>query len=94
MSESVSPSNYSVIPERHVGAVSTRVVSDSPIAHSALSPNTVYKALLKANLRPGEWVVIPGAGGGLGHLAVQVTRPLLFIRCITEGKILLSMRSP
>ncbi|KAJ9477925.1 Alcohol dehydrogenase 3, mitochondrial [Pseudozyma hubeiensis] len=32
---------------------------------------TVYKALKEANLTPGQWVAIPGAGGGLGHLAVQ-----------------------
>nr|XP_019010802.1 uncharacterized protein I206_04105 [Kwoniella pini CBS 10737]OCF49583.1 hypothetical protein I206_04105 [Kwoniella pini CBS 10737] len=32
---------------------------------------TTYKGLLNANLREGDWVVIPGAGGGLGHFAVQ-----------------------
>ena len=31
----------------------------------------VYKALKESNLVPGQWVAIPGAGGGLGHLAVQ-----------------------
>ncbi|KJA19698.1 hypothetical protein HYPSUDRAFT_44081 [Hypholoma sublateritium FD-334 SS-4] len=32
---------------------------------------TVYKALKQTNLRIGQWVAISGAGGGLGHLAVQ-----------------------
>lgn len=32
---------------------------------------TVYKAIKEAQLTPGQYVVIPGAGGGLGHLAVQ-----------------------
>lgn len=32
---------------------------------------TVYKAIKEANVKAGEWLVIPGAGGGLGHLAVQ-----------------------
>jgi len=32
---------------------------------------TVYSALRKANAESGKWVVISGAGGGLGHLAVQ-----------------------
>ncbi|KAF2131043.1 alcohol dehydrogenase-like protein [Dothidotthia symphoricarpi CBS 119687] len=32
---------------------------------------TVYSALRKANAESGNWVVIMGAGGGLGHLAVQ-----------------------
>lgn len=32
---------------------------------------TVYKALKEAQLIPGQYVAIPGAGGGLGHLAIQ-----------------------
>lgn len=32
---------------------------------------TVYKALKVSEALPGQWVAIPGAGGGLGHLAVQ-----------------------
>jgi propanol-preferring alcohol dehydrogenase len=31
----------------------------------------VYSALRKTNAESGNWVVISGAGGGLGHLAVQ-----------------------
>ncbi len=33
---------------------------------------TTYSALRKANANPNDWVVISGAGGGLGHLAVQI----------------------
>lgn len=32
---------------------------------------TVYKAIKESGAKAGEWLVIPGAGGGLGHLAVQ-----------------------
>ncbi|GMG22777.1 unnamed protein product [Ambrosiozyma monospora] len=32
---------------------------------------TVYKALKTADLRPGQWVAVSGAGGGLGSLAIQ-----------------------
>ncbi|EGN96485.1 hypothetical protein SERLA73DRAFT_186238 [Serpula lacrymans var. lacrymans S7.3] len=32
---------------------------------------TVFKGLKQANLLVGQWIAIPGAGGGLGHLAVQ-----------------------
>lgn len=32
---------------------------------------TVYKALKQANVQIGDWVAISGAGGGLGHLAIQ-----------------------
>ncbi|KAN0084543.1 alcohol dehydrogenase [Tylopilus felleus] len=32
---------------------------------------TVYRALKYSGAKIGNWIVIPGAGGGLGHLAVQ-----------------------
>lgn len=33
---------------------------------------TVYSALRKSRAQAGDWVVIAGAGGGLGHLGVQL----------------------
>lgn len=45
---------------------------------------TTYKALLLANLRPGDWVAIPGAGGGLGHLAVQYALALNLRVCAID----------
>ncbi|MCJ1441776.1 MAG: hypothetical protein MMC23_002268 [Stictis urceolatum] len=33
---------------------------------------TTYSALRRSNLRAGQWLVISGAGGGLGHIAVQL----------------------
>ncbi|TEB36804.1 mannitol-1-phosphate dehydrogenase [Coprinellus micaceus] len=35
---------------------------------------TVYRALKRAGTVPNDWVVLPGAGGGLGHLAVQYAK--------------------
>ncbi|KAJ7684222.1 chaperonin 10-like protein [Mycena polygramma] len=32
---------------------------------------TIYKALKETNPKIGQWVAIPGAGGGLGHLGIQ-----------------------
>jgi propanol-preferring alcohol dehydrogenase len=29
---------------------------------------TIYSAIMRAGLKPGQWIVLPGAGGGLGHL--------------------------
>jgi propanol-preferring alcohol dehydrogenase len=43
---------------------------------------TVYSALLKTQTKPGDWVVISGSGGGLGHLAVQVGARVLGLRII------------
>ncbi|EPY51208.1 alcohol dehydrogenase Adh1 [Schizosaccharomyces cryophilus OY26] len=37
---------------------------------------TVYRALKEAGVNPGGWVALPGAGGGLGHLAVQYARAM------------------
>ena len=37
---------------------------------------TVYKALKKCNARPGDWVCLTGAGGGLGTLAIQYARAM------------------
>lgn len=33
---------------------------------------TTYAALRRSNAKSGQWVVISGAGGGLGHIAVQL----------------------
>jgi propanol-preferring alcohol dehydrogenase len=48
---------------------------DSRAAASFLCAGvTTYRALKISGATHGEWVVIPGAGGGLGHLAVQYAR--------------------
>ena len=39
---------------------------------------TVYAGLKKTLAQPGDSIVIPGAGGGLGHLAVQIGRGMGF----------------
>lgn len=36
----------------------------------------MYTALRRANVQHGQWVVISGAGGGLGHLAIQYAKAL------------------
>lgn len=37
---------------------------------------TVYKALKESNAKPGQWVAITGAGGGLGSLAIQYAKAM------------------
>ncbi|KAH8810966.1 alcohol dehydrogenase [Xylogone sp. PMI_703] len=47
---------------------------------------TVYSAISKLNLSPGEWLLLPGAGGGLGHLAVQIaTRKRFKVIAVDTG---------
>lgn len=43
---------------------------------------TCYSALLKSGAAPGEWVVVSGAGGGLGHLACQIASRALGYRVV------------
>ncbi|KAJ6555398.1 hypothetical protein DFH09DRAFT_1248425 [Mycena vulgaris] len=35
---------------------------------------TTYRAIKHSNTSAGDWIVIPGASGGLGHLAVQYAK--------------------
>ncbi|CEJ57635.1 hypothetical protein PMG11_06321 [Penicillium brasilianum] len=51
-------------------------VSDADAAPILCAGVTVYKALKIANLRAGSWVAVAGAGGGLGHLAIQYARAM------------------
>ncbi|KAF7295913.1 Mannitol-1-phosphate dehydrogenase [Mycena chlorophos] len=37
---------------------------------------TVYKALKESKTKLGNWVAIPGAGGGLGHLGIQYAQAM------------------
>lgn len=37
---------------------------------------TVYKGLKEAGVRPGQWVAIVGAGGGLGSMALQYAKAM------------------
>lgn len=43
---------------------------------------TVYAALKRSKAQPGDWVVISGAGGGLGHLACQLASRGMGLRVI------------
>jgi len=37
---------------------------------------TVYKALKVSDVKPGQWVSISGAAGGLGHVAIQYAKAM------------------
>lgn len=43
---------------------------------------TTYSALRKSKAESGNWVVIAGAGGGLGHIAVQLASRGMALRVI------------
>ncbi|KIV85747.1 hypothetical protein PV11_01409 [Exophiala sideris] len=62
---------YLVAPAKQVTRIPTQLKSEivAPLLCAGL---TLYSAIAKAQLNPGDWLVIPGAGGGLGHLGVQI----------------------
>jgi len=37
---------------------------------------TAYTACKRSAVKPGQWIVLPGAGGGLGHFAVQYAKAM------------------
>lgn len=64
-------SQYALAPANYVTPIPDGL--DSAAAAPMLCAGvTVYSALRKSQVQGGQWVVIAGAGGGLGHLACQV----------------------
>lgn len=62
----------------------TNLAEVAPILCAGL---TVYKALKRSEAKPGQWVAIVGAGGGLGSLAVQYAKAMgLIVLGIDGGK--------
>ena len=49
----------------------TRRSSRADLLFFAASPLFSSSALLASGVTAGQWVAIPGGGGGLGHLAIQ-----------------------
>jgi len=43
-------------------------VSDEEAGPLMCGGVTAYTACKRSAVKPGQWVVLPGAGGGLGHL--------------------------
>lgn len=43
---------------------------------------TTYAALRRSGVKSGQWVVIAGAGGGLGHIACQLASHGMALRVI------------
>ncbi|KAG6828822.1 hypothetical protein H0H92_006647 [Tricholoma furcatifolium] len=70
-------SEYVVSFVRHVTPIPKNL--DSQAAASILCAGvTVYRALKYSQITAGDWVVLPGAGGGLGHLAIQYAKNMGF----------------
>ena len=62
------------------GNYATRIpdgVSDEEAAPIMYGGITAYVGVKRANCRAGQWIALIGAGGGLGHFAVQYARALV-----------------
>ncbi|TPX55607.1 hypothetical protein PhCBS80983_g05180 [Powellomyces hirtus] len=66
---------YAVAKATHVVPIPEEVGYDQA-ASMMCAGVTVYKGLKETEVKPGQWVVISGAGGGLGHLAVQFAKAM------------------
>lgn len=51
-------------------------VSFMSAAPLACAGRTVWRSVLQAELKAGEWIAFVGSGGGLGHLGVQFAKAL------------------
>jgi propanol-preferring alcohol dehydrogenase len=51
-------------------------VSDFSAGPIMCSGSTIYCSLKESGLKPGDWAVFPGAGGGVGHMGVQLAKAM------------------
>lgn len=66
---------YVVSPARYTSPIPDGV--DDYIAGPVMcSASTIYRSLVEANLKPGEWAVFPGGGGGVGIQGVQLAKAM------------------
>jgi alcohol dehydrogenase, propanol-preferring len=62
------------------GRYTTRIpdgVEDAEAGPIMCGGVTAYTACKRSAVKPGQWIVLPGAGGGLGHFAVQYARAMV-----------------
>lgn len=65
---------YVVSPASYVTPIPNDLTDLAAAAPLMCGGVSVYAALKRAAVRQGDWVVVSGAGGGLGHLAVQYAK--------------------
>jgi len=66
---------YCIAKAAHVARIPKDLPLDA-IAPVLCAGITVYKGLKEAGVKPGQWVAIVGAGGGLGSLAQQYAKAM------------------
>ncbi|KAF2996084.1 hypothetical protein E8E13_004568 [Curvularia kusanoi] len=62
---------YVVSPERYTTIIPDGV-NDYIAGPIMCSASTIYTSIKESNLKPGDWAVFPGAGGGVGIQGIQL----------------------
>ncbi|KAH6670578.1 alcohol dehydrogenase [Halenospora varia] len=68
---------YTVVPYRYLMPI-PELMRDEEVAPILCGGVTVYKALKISGSTPGQWIVISGAGGGVGALGIQYAKAMGF----------------
>ncbi|KAK3344419.1 dehydrogenase-like protein [Lasiosphaeria hispida] len=77
---------YAVAKAAHVARIPDGMGLDA-VAPVLCAGITVYKGLKESGARPGQWVAIVGAGGGLGSMAIQYAKAMgLHVIAIDGGE--------
>ena len=66
---------YVVSPERYTTVIPDGV-SDFIAGPIMCSASTIYTSIKESGLKPGDWAVFPGAGGGVGMQGVQLAKAM------------------
>src|ERR1700744_872549 len=66
---------YVVSPERYTTLIPDGV-SDYIAGPIMCSASTAYASIKESGLKPGNWAVFPGGGGGVGIQGVQIARAM------------------
>ncbi|KAG9958630.1 GroES-like protein, partial [Aureobasidium melanogenum] len=66
---------YALVDSRSSTPIPDEVTLESA-APLACAGRTIWRGVLEANLKAGEWLALVGSGGGLGHLGIQFAKAL------------------
>ncbi|KAH6625683.1 chloride channel [Boeremia exigua] len=66
---------YVVSPERYTTIIPDGV-NDYIAGPIMCSASTIYTSIKESDLKPGDWAVFPGAGGGVGMQGVQLAKAM------------------
>lgn len=66
---------YVLSPARYTSRI-PEGVNDFVAGPIMCSGSTIYCSLKESGLKPGDWAVFPGAGGGVGHMGVQLAKAM------------------